>query len=152
MKKTPAISELVGRVAGECIAVRVRLMNRVISGLYDEALRPHGLRVSQLNILVAVAHIGEVRPADVCRGLRIEKSTLSRDVDLLKAAGWLASDPPGGGRNQKLRVTPEGLRLIEAAGPAWESAQREALALLGDDGAGELRRLADRLGFGKPDA
>ena len=54
-------------MARECLAVRVRLINRVITALYDEALRPHGLRISQANILAAVAHMGEARPAEVSR-------------------------------------------------------------------------------------
>ena len=57
MEREPSPPEFIGRVARECIAVRVRLINRVITALYDEALRPHGLRVSQANILVAVAHL-----------------------------------------------------------------------------------------------
>lgn len=150
MKRKPSAPEILERVAGECIAVRVRLINRVVTALYDEALRPHGVRVSQGNILVAVARRGEARPAEVCRLLRIEKSTLSRDVELLKQAGWLASDPPDGGRNQTLRVTPEGLRLLAKVQPAWEQAQAEARSLIGDAGVNALHEIAARLGFGTP--
>ena len=136
-------------MASECIAVRVRLINRVITALYDEALRPHGLRVSQGNILVAVARRGEARPAEIGRMLRIERSTLSRDVEVMKRAGWLESDPPGGGRSQVLRVTPEGRRLLADAQPAWEKAQVEARQLLGDAGVDTIRRIASELGLGK---
>ncbi|MBV8127915.1 MAG: hypothetical protein JO114_09705 [Planctomycetaceae bacterium] len=41
-------------IAGECLGVRVRTLNRALTALYDETLRPHGLRVGQLNLLVAV--------------------------------------------------------------------------------------------------
>jgi DNA-binding MarR family transcriptional regulator len=94
--------------------------------------------------------MGEAGPAEVCRLLRIERSTLSRDVELMKGEGWLASDPPSGGRNQTLRVTPLGLELLGRAQPSWEEAQAEAKALIGDAGVGALRRVAARLGFGKP--
>jgi DNA-binding MarR family transcriptional regulator len=150
MKRKPSTSEIVERVAGECIAVRVRLINRVISTLYDEALRPYGIRVSQGNILVAVARMGEARPAEVGRVLRLERSTLSRDVEVMKHAGWLASDPPAGGRNQVLRVTPEGLRLLADSYPAWEKAQAEARKLLGDGGVDAIRRIAVGMVPGKP--
>ena len=151
MKRKTSTPDLLDRVAGECIAVRVRLINRVITALYDEAMRPHGLRVSQGNILVAVAKRGEARPAEVCRMLRIEKSTLSRDVELMKKAGWLVSEPPDGGRNQTLRVTPEGLKLLGKVQPAWERAQAETRSLIGDDGVEALCQIASRLGFGNPD-
>jgi DNA-binding MarR family transcriptional regulator len=135
------------RIAGDCIAVRVRLINRVVTAVYDDALRPLGLRVSQANLLVAVALAGAARPADVCRRLRIDKSTLSRDVEGMKARGWLESDPPAGGRNQVLRVTPAGRDLLARSEAAWASAQAEAARLIGGPGVDALREIADRLGL-----
>jgi len=134
MEKNAAIPGVVDQMVSDCIAVRVRLINRVVTGLYDEALRPHGLKVSQANVLVAVARMREARPTEVCRLLKLDKSTLSRDVEVMKRQGWLESDPPNGGRNQVLRLTHAGRKLLAAARPAWEAAQIEA----------------QRLGFGKP--
>ncbi len=137
-------------MARECIAVRVRLINRVISALYDQALRPFGLRISQANVLAAVAHMGSARPALVSRVLRIEKSTLSRDVELMKQKGWLESDPPAGGRYQMIRLTPRGTKLLDNIQPSWQKAQEEAKLLIGDDGEAALRHMASRLGLGEP--
>jgi DNA-binding MarR family transcriptional regulator len=143
-------NEVAERMGRECIAVRVRLINRVITAVYDEALRPFALRISQANILTALAHLGESQPAMVSRVLRIEKSTLSRDLELMKKKGWLESDPPAGGRSQKVRLTREGTRLLIRIAPAWEHAQAEAKALIGQDGEAALRQIATRLGFGQP--
>lgn len=148
MKRDMPRPGLIDRIAGDCIAVRVRLINRVVTAIYDEALRPFGIRVSQANILVAVARKGEARPTDVCRLLRLEKSTLSRDVEVMKRKGWLESDPPTGGRNQVLRVTPGGLDLLARSQPAWESAQADAGRLIGDPGVDALRQIAVKLGIG----
>jgi DNA-binding MarR family transcriptional regulator len=142
--------ETAERMARECIAVRVRLINRVITGLYDEALRPFGMRTSQANILAAVAQMGNARPAVLSRMLRIEKSTLSRDVELMKQNGWMESDPPSGGRNQTIRLTTQGEKLLVKIAPAWEQAQSEAECLIGPDGEAALRQMASRLGFGSP--
>src|SRR4051812_25422834 len=84
-------------IAGECLAVRVRTLNRAVTALYDEALRPHGLRVGQLNLLVAVARMGTAKPGDLCRVLRMDKSTLSRDVEVMRRNGWLEVEDTGGG-------------------------------------------------------
>ncbi len=150
MKRNVSKPGPLDRVASDCIAVRVRIINRVVTALYDEAFRPHGLRVSQANILVAVARTGGARPAEICRLLRLEKSTLSRDVEIMKRKGWLESDPPAGGRNQVLRLTQEGLDLLARAQPAWESAQAEARLLIGDPGVDALHEIARRLGCGAP--
>jgi DNA-binding MarR family transcriptional regulator len=145
MSNTDQVPDPCPRLAAECIAVRVRLINRVVTAIYDEAFRPLGLRVSQGNILVAVGRLGEARPVEVCRLLRLEKSTLSRDVEVMKARGWLESEPPAGGRNQLLRLTPAGRDLLARSLPAWEAAQAEAARLLGDEGAEAIRRIAERL-------
>jgi DNA-binding MarR family transcriptional regulator len=150
MERRVSGCETVDRMVRECIAVRVRLINRVISVLYDEALRPFGLRISQANILAAVAQMGESRPVDVSRILRIEKSTLSRDVELMKRNGWLESEPPTGGRNQTIRLTTQGNKLLGRIRPSWEKAQAEAKLLIGEDGEASLRQMASRLGFDHP--
>ena len=146
MKRQVSKPELVERIASDCIAVRVRLINRVVTAIYDEALRPLGFRVSQGNILVAVARRGEARPADICRLLRLEKSTLSRDVEVMKGKGWLESDPPAGGRNQVIRITTAGRDLLARSGAAWESAQSEARLLIGDAGVDSIKQIATKLG------
>jgi DNA-binding MarR family transcriptional regulator len=142
LKKRPSPA---GEIARDCIAVRVRALNRVVTALYDEALRPLGLRAGQLNLLVAVALMGTARPGDVCRRLRMDKSTLSRDVEVLRRNGWLEVDDSAGGRARPLRLTPAGRSLLESALPAWRRAQERALDLIGDDGAAALARVIDGL-------
>jgi DNA-binding MarR family transcriptional regulator len=141
-QRPPTPAELIAR---DCIAVRVRALNRAVTALYDEALRPHGLRVGQLNLLVAVARFGTARPGDLCRLLRMEKSTLSRDVELMRRNGWLEVDGSGGGRARPLRLSPPGQALLESVLPAWQAAQARAKTLIGDDGIAALKRVVDGL-------
>src|SRR5262245_2597439 len=133
-------------IARSCIAVRLRLLNRVVTNLYDDALRPLGLKVGQLNILVVTAKLGLARPAQVCDILQLDPSTLSRNVKPLQANGWLEVVPDEDARTQPLRLTPQGRRMIEKAVPAWEEAQRQATELLGDEGIAWLERAATKLG------
>jgi DNA-binding MarR family transcriptional regulator len=123
---------LIDTIAGECIAVRMRMLNRVVTNIYDDALRPQGLKVSQMNILVAAGRMGTARPADVCERLHLDVSTLSRNVERMKARGWLEVIPDEDGRAQPFRLTNEGRKLLEQAAPAWKKAQRQAKSLLGD--------------------
>jgi DNA-binding MarR family transcriptional regulator len=132
-------------ISGACIAVRLRLLNRVVTNLYDDALRPLGLKVSQLNILVVAAKLGVARPARVCEILHLDASTLSRNVERMRARGWLETVPEEDARVQPFRLTPQGRRLIEKAVPAWEEAQRQAADLLGEEGVALLDRAARKL-------
>jgi DNA-binding MarR family transcriptional regulator len=134
-------------IARTCVAVRLRLLNRVVTGFYDDALRPLGLKVSQLNILVVTAKLGLARPAQFCNILQMDTSTLSRNVERMKTHRWLEVVPEEAARAQPFRLTPRGHRLIEAAAPAWEEAQRQAIDPLGDEGLAVLDRAARKAGM-----
>jgi DNA-binding MarR family transcriptional regulator len=135
----------VDTIAGTCIAVRLRRLNRVVTNFYDDALRPLNLKASQLNILVVAAKLGLARPAQVCDFLQLDTSTLSRNVERMRARGWLEVVPDDDARAQPFRLTPQGKRLIEKAFPAWERAQREAIELLGDGGVALLDKATAKM-------
>src|SRR6478672_7413087 len=140
-----ATTSSIDTISKTCIAVRLRLLNRVVTNFYDDALRPLGLKVSQLNILVVAAKLGVARPAQVCEILQLDTSTLSRNVERMRAHGWLEVVPDEDARTQPFRLTAQGRRLIEKAVPAWEEAQRQATELLGDQGIALLDRAARKL-------
>jgi DNA-binding MarR family transcriptional regulator len=142
-KNSPAIDA----IARNCIAVRLRLLNRVVTNLYDDALRPLGLKVSQLNILVVTAKLGLARPAKVCDILQLGPSTLSRNVERMRTKSWLEVVPGEDARTQPFRLTTQGKRLLERAVSAWEQAQQQAAELLGEDGVALLTKTARKLGM-----
>ena len=139
---------MVDKIAGECIAVRLRMLNRVITYIYDHALRPLDLKVSQMNILVAAASMGTARPLEVCEYLQLDVSTLSRNVDRMKARGWLEVVPDKDGRAQPFRLTPQGRKLLEKAIPAWSKAQQQVKNLLGDGIVEQLNNAMRRVSIG----
>jgi len=132
-------------IARECIAVRLRLLNRVVTNIYDDALRGLGLKVSQMNILVVAAKLGLAGPSQVCEILQLDASTLSRNVERMRARGWLETERGKDRRTQPFRLTAAGRKLLERAIPAWEEGQRRAAELLGDAGLTLLSSLAGKL-------
>ena len=137
---------LINKIAGECVAVRLRMLNRVITNIYDNALRPIDLKVSQMNILVAAAKMGTARPLEVCEYLHLDVSSLSRNVGRMKARGWLEVVPDEDGRSQPFQLTPQGLKLLEKAVPAWNEAQQQVTRVLGDAFVHQLSRAVKRVG------
>lgn len=138
----PATS--IDTIAKTCIAGRLRLINRVVTNIYDDALRPLGLKISQGNILILTGKMGVASPVQVCEYLQLDISTLSRNVELMRKNGWLEEVPGEDARSHPFRLTAEGRRLIEKAIPAWEKAQAEARELLGDDFVSLLNKAAKR--------
>jgi DNA-binding MarR family transcriptional regulator len=142
LNAAPTLDETVEEIARECVAVRLRLLNRVITSVYDDALRPLGVKVSQMNILVAAARLGIAQPSQVCRILQMDLSTLSRNLERLRARGWIETVPDRDTRVHPFRVTEPGRELIRQAYPAWQEAQQKAIALLGPEGAALLAQVA----------
>jgi DNA-binding MarR family transcriptional regulator len=142
------IQAAIDKIASECVAVRLRMLNRVITNIYDDAFRPLDLKVSQMNILVAAAKMGTARPADVCERLHLDVSTLSRNVERMKARGWLEVVPDEDGRSQPFRLTPQGRKLLEKAVPAWSEAQQQVKKFLGGGFVEQLNQAVKRVSTG----
>jgi len=144
-KKREPTQISVEMIAEQCIAVRLRMLSRAVTRIYNQALRPYSLTTSQMNILVAVSCLGEARQQDVCQALHLEKSTLSRDVVRMRSQGWLDTVPGEDCRTALLRITPVGRKLLEQAIPAWQQAQEQATALLGESEVRTFGRAATTL-------
>jgi DNA-binding MarR family transcriptional regulator len=132
-------------IVEECIAVKLRLLTRAVTKIYNQALRPHGLTVSQMNILVAASYLGQAKQQDICHALHLEKSTLSRDLARMRERGWVTDSPSDDGRSSLIRVTAHGGKLLQKAIPAWNQAQQQAAALLAERDIAALDRAAKTL-------
>ncbi len=142
--------ERIEAVSRECIANKVRLLNRAVTAIYDEALRPHGLKISQMSVLVTVSVLGRASPGAVGRKLHMEKSTLSRNVDRMRARGWLDAAATEDGRTTELFVTAAGRRLLRKVHRAWSTAQERAAEILGEQGVRGITRTVASLTERRP--
>jgi DNA-binding MarR family transcriptional regulator len=132
-----------GQIARQCLLTRTRQIARVLTALYDEALRPLGISASQLSLLVLIAEFGPLSRAALGRKNHHDRSTLSRNLQPLIAQGWVADgEPEHDGRSRALSVTQAGDALLRAAAPAWAAAQHRAANLLGEQNANALVSIA----------
>jgi len=148
--ETPA--EIGALMGAECLALRARMLSRVVTQIYEEALRPLGLRPSQHSILAALAMMEGPRPKDVAAALRLEQSTVSRNLAVMIRSGWVEERPAEDDRTKRVGLTPAGEALLQEALPLWRRAQAKARARLSDAGAEALRGLAGGLMPGEPPA
>jgi DNA-binding MarR family transcriptional regulator len=145
---TDKSKKLASEAISNCLSTRLRLATRVITKLYDDALRPFGLTASQLSLLAVAASFEILRQADVSTLLQMDNSTLSRNLDRMRANGWLEKVAGDDARVHSHRLTESGKALFEQVMPAWRTAQRRAQKLLGESGVKALHRFANENGFG----
>lgn len=106
-----------------CYCLAARQAARVITRLYEEKLRPHGLRATQFSILAALALKGPTPVSELAEVLGLERTTLTRSAALLERNGWIAAARSEDARRHPLRLRPAGRRKLEAAFPAWKATQ-----------------------------
>ena len=124
-----------------CIATRVRQLSRIVTRVYDDALRPHKITASQFTLLTQLAQTDGITAAEIGLDLDIEKSTLSRNLKRLLALGHIEMDPPAGRRGRGLHLTPRGKTVIREAYPLWQEAQRRSTETMGVDARSALDSL-----------
>ncbi|WP_157972627.1 MarR family winged helix-turn-helix transcriptional regulator [Haloprofundus halophilus] len=106
-----------------CLAARKRA--REITRLYEEKLRPHGLRATQFSILAALAQTEPTPLGELADLLGLDRTSLTRSANRLEDEGWIDEAESDDDRMRKLKLTPTGREKIERAYPAWEEAQDE---------------------------
>src|SRR5205085_12592998 len=96
-----------------CVCSTLRMVTRVVTQLYDDCLRPSGLRVTQFSILATIARLGEASLKQLEDELAIDQTTLTRSVTLLERAGVLERGSHPDGRIKAMRRTSKGRRAVE---------------------------------------
>ncbi|HUS97039.1 MAG TPA: MarR family winged helix-turn-helix transcriptional regulator [Hyphomicrobiaceae bacterium] len=139
--QAPDISDIAEQTSTLCLASRVRQLSRIVTRLYDDAMRPLGITASQFTLLTQLAQRDGITAVEIGFSLDIEKSTLSRNLKRLLALGMIDMDPPAGRRGRGLHLTPKGQATIKDAYPVWTEAQRRANAIMGSDSRSTLDQL-----------
>ncbi len=107
----------------DCHCLAARRTARAITRLYEEKLRPHGLRATQFSILAALALKGPTPVSELAELLGLERTTLTRSAALLERNGWVRAARSEDARERPLQLTPAGRRRLEAVFSAWKAAQ-----------------------------
>ena len=136
-----SIADIAETTAGACLATRVRQLSRIITRVYDDAMRPLGITASQYTLLAQLAARDSITAVEIGHELDIEKSTLSRNLKRLLALGHIIMDPPAGRRGRGLHLTPKGQAILKDAFPIWQDAQTRAVSAMG----AESRNVLDGL-------
>jgi DNA-binding MarR family transcriptional regulator len=133
-----SISDIAEATSSTCISTRIRQLSRIITRIYDDAMRPLGITASQFTLLTQLAQQDGITAVEIGHTLDIEKSTLSRNLKRLLALGLITMDPPAGRRGRGLHLTPKGEVLIQQGYPVWREAQTRTIRVMGPESRSTL--------------
>jgi len=112
------------RGADPCFCALARRASRVLTDLYERELDPFGITLPQFSLLRAVGALGPIGISELAARIRLDRTTLGRNLKLLEKAGLVAVG--GNSEDQRERLvslTPKGRRLSDQALAAWQAAQ-----------------------------
>jgi DNA-binding MarR family transcriptional regulator len=121
------------------------MVTRVVTQLYDDCLRPSGLRVTQFSILAALARLGEASLKQLEEDLAIDQTTLTRSLSLLERGGVIERASHPDGRIKAMRLTAKGRRTLAVTRPLWAQAQGMVLREWGTKAWADAQRRLTRL-------
>ena len=108
-----------------------RRTSRALTQMYEEALRPLGLRATQLTILQVLARAGEVSQGRLGEMLAMDSTSLTRTLAIMRRAGWISEQRGEDRRERRIRLSVAGERKLRRAWPAWEKVQARLRGKLG---------------------
>lgn len=117
----------------KCACGRLRRATRALTQLYDDAMEPSGLRVTQFSVLRTLHREGATRMTTLASSLLLDRTALSRNLDPLLERGLVAVEVGEDARTRAIHLTPAGKRALQAATPYWRRAQREVEDRVGRD-------------------
>jgi DNA-binding MarR family transcriptional regulator len=127
-----------------CYCIAFRKLSRRLTAVYDEALAPLGITVSQFSQLRNIKHRQPVSLTELADLQELDRSTVGRNTKVLQRLGLVAMTPsPEDQRETMLTLTDEAIALLKRAMPIWSEVQER---IEGKLEAAEFDRLLGALG------
>lgn len=128
-----------------CICSAVRKAGRKLTAQYDAALGPVGITLAQFSLLRSLARHAPVSLQGLAAIVELDRSTLGRNMRVLKRMGLAAILRGDDLREATLSLTEAGRQTLDRAMPIWDGAQREIRRRLGAAGMAQLETLLEAL-------
>lgn len=126
-----------------CTNLKLRQLMRRVAQHYDAEVGKTGLKGTQYSLLSYVCKLGPIRPGDLAREMKVDASTLSRNMRPLVDAGWLTLGPGADGRSRLVSATDAGRDKRQEAQRRWRVAQEGINQMLGPQRVVQLHALID---------
>lgn len=117
--------------ASRCACFSLRKASRAVTQLYDDALRPVGLRATQFSLLALLRLAGTVPMTRLAEEAVMDRTTLARNLEVLQRDGLVRVQPGADARVREVEITGAGVARLEEAFPRWQRAQRSIAGSLG---------------------
>ena len=139
----PAVADVPTPKPQGCTNLKVRQLMRRVAQHFDAEVGKSGLRGTQYSLLSHVTKLGPIRPVDLAALMKVDASTLSRNLKPLVAQGWITLEAGADARSRLIHATDAGREKRHEAQRRWRVAQEGVNAALGPERVMALHALID---------
>lgn len=100
--------------------------------MYDKALKPSGVKITQFGILRVLSHFPGLTTGEMADALVMDSTTLTRTLKIIQDSKWIESTPGEDRRERHWSLTEEGKARLQEAVPLWKNAQKEFAEMMCD--------------------
>jgi DNA-binding MarR family transcriptional regulator len=126
------------KMGATCACFNVRKAARAVTQLYDDMLRPTGLRATQLTLLMLLRGHGLMGINRLAEAAVTDRTTLTRNLAILEEQELVRVRPGEDARTRLVELTDAGETAMDAAVPLWQKAQSLIATRMGRDGLTRL--------------
>lgn len=128
-----------------CNCINLRRASRAITQIYDDMLAPSGITISQYGLLSHISHLAPVSVSNLAAAIRLDRTTLVRNLKQLEEQGLVEDAAPKGTRNRQLRLSELGDKTLTDARELWLKAQLFMEEYLGSEDLNTLINLLSKI-------
>src|SRR5438132_12784029 len=115
-----------------CTCGELRKAARAVTLLYDDAIKSSGLLSTQFGVLQVIYDIDSIRISDLADKLRMDRTTLTRNLSVLEREGFIKISQGKDHRTRIVAATQKGRSAVAKAIPLWNEAQRKVKQKMGE--------------------
>ncbi|MEM7117344.1 MAG: MarR family transcriptional regulator [Chloroflexota bacterium] len=117
-----------------CAFSNLRRAARVVSHLYDDILKPTGLKTTQCMVLATIGRSGKSTVTELADAMTMDQTSMTRALNVLHKQGLVERIFDEADRRRRLiTLTAKGEEILELAMELRAQAQTKMIEMLGDD-------------------
>lgn len=117
----------------DCTGFNLRKATRAVTQLYDEMLRPSGIRGTQYSLLAALKIFDSMLVSHLAEKFVMDRTTLSRNLEVMEKQGLVNVTPGEDRRTRRVTITESGSAVLLEAYPLWQQAQAKIRESMGEE-------------------
>lgn len=145
---TPRATDRPGDASPFALGLLLRRAHWRAAAVMSEALRPLGIELRHFSVLIVLVTRGSTVQRDLAAATGTDKAGIMRVVDDLERKGLAVRKAvPGDRRARAVEITPEGLKLVDAAHVAAEPLSERLVSDFAPEEFETLTKLLTRLAY-----